>query len=285
MNCNDILERIGDYLDSELDGAERKQVRAHLESCAECQRAYTEVASIKRVVQTKIVRPPLPGALAGRVFRKTRSEAASRRTAVSVRRALPAIAALLLFGLTTFLVIRVWVIGELPLAHARAIKDMADKVGEFTEIPRLDPELSGKSSEQILQLIRERTGVQLDALPEIDKSCLLRIQGVEVLGRRCVRLDYRDHCVKKRDCPKSVFSVFALPLSEVEDPHYDLQNDLQNDLQKPLGCQCVQVKGLSIYCFRRDNTSMNLIRRVDEEDFSRRIKIARCETQGQAQKD
>ena len=149
MNCNDILERIGDYLDSELDGAERKQVRAHLESCAECQRAYTEVASIKRVVQTKIVQPPLPGALAGRVFRKTRSEAASRRTAVSVRRALPAIAALLLFGLTTFLVIRVWVIGELPLAHARAIKDMTDKYGEFKEIPRPDPELFGKSSEEI----------------------------------------------------------------------------------------------------------------------------------------
>ena len=174
MNCNNILERIGDYLDSELDGAERKQVRAHLESCAECQRAYTEVASIKRVVQTKIVQPPLPGALAGRVFRKTRSEAASRRTAVSVRRALPAIAALLLFGLTTFLVIRVWVIGELPLAHARAIKDMTDKYGEFKEIPRPDPELFGKSSEQILQLIRVRTGVQLDALPEIDKSMARR---------------------------------------------------------------------------------------------------------------
>lgn len=277
MNCNDILERIGDYLDSELDEAERKQVRTHLESCGECQRAYTEVASIKRVVQMKIFQPPLPGALAGRIFRKTRSEAASRRTAVSVRRALPAIAALLLFGVMTFLVIRVWVIGELPLAHALAIKDMTVKYSRTLDIPRPDPELFGLSSEQILQLIRVRTGVHLDALPEIDKSCLLRIQGVEVLGRRCVRLDYRDHCVTKRDCPKSVFSVFALPLSEVEDPHYDLQ--------KPLGCQCVDVKGLSIYCFRRDNTSMNLIRRVDEEDFSRRIKIARCETEGQGQKD
>lgn len=264
MNCSEILERIGDYLDSELDEAERGKVRAHLESCPKCQRACTEVASIKRVVQTKIFQPPLPGALAGRVFRKTRSRA-SRGATASRWRALPSIAALLLLGLTVFLVVRIFLIERPPLAHALAIRDMAHKYSEITAVPRQDPEVVGKSTEQLLRLIRERTTVELDALPQIDESCLLRFQRVEVLGRGCVRLDYRDHCVKKSNCPRSVFSVFALPVWEVEDPHYDLE--------KALGCQCVSVKGLNIYCFRREGTSMSLIRRVDEEEFSRRIKV------------
>ena len=36
MNCEQVREMIGLYLDSELDGRSAQEVRAHLEQCSEC---------------------------------------------------------------------------------------------------------------------------------------------------------------------------------------------------------------------------------------------------------
>ena len=36
MNCEQVLERLFDYLDGELEGASHEQVKAHLEVCKQC---------------------------------------------------------------------------------------------------------------------------------------------------------------------------------------------------------------------------------------------------------
>jgi anti-sigma factor (TIGR02949 family) len=36
LDCNDVMRRLWDYLDGELDEARRAQVAAHLETCRRC---------------------------------------------------------------------------------------------------------------------------------------------------------------------------------------------------------------------------------------------------------
>ena len=71
----DVLEQLSDYVDAELDSETRESVRDHLESCASCLKAQTELGLLKRLVQTKVFRLPAPGGLVGRVFRNTRPPA------------------------------------------------------------------------------------------------------------------------------------------------------------------------------------------------------------------
>lgn len=36
MNCQEVMEKLADFVDRELDSAEREQVDAHLKMCPEC---------------------------------------------------------------------------------------------------------------------------------------------------------------------------------------------------------------------------------------------------------
>ena len=39
--CEEVIRRVWDYLDGEIDGARRKRIRQHLELCDHCRDHYT----------------------------------------------------------------------------------------------------------------------------------------------------------------------------------------------------------------------------------------------------
>lgn len=70
MRCEDVLARLWDFLDGELDEAEEEAVRKHLELCDRCypqydfQRAYFEYT---RTIRDREAAPP---SLRRELFRK-----------------------------------------------------------------------------------------------------------------------------------------------------------------------------------------------------------------------
>ncbi|MBL8068372.1 MAG: zf-HC2 domain-containing protein [Armatimonadetes bacterium] len=51
MDCQDVIKRMGSYLDRELDEREVAAVRAHLGHCAWCEGAFRWEGSILRLVK------------------------------------------------------------------------------------------------------------------------------------------------------------------------------------------------------------------------------------------
>ena len=96
MDCTQVLEKLCDFVDSELDAQTRKELRGHLESCDSCKEAYRELSGLKRLVQTKVYRHPIPGGLAARIVRQTRDSASGKKRGLGWRhpKALVAMAAL-----------------------------------------------------------------------------------------------------------------------------------------------------------------------------------------------
>jgi anti-sigma factor RsiW len=46
LRCGDVLKRLGDYLDGDLDPTEAEQVRAHLRGCEVCERFGGAMAAV-----------------------------------------------------------------------------------------------------------------------------------------------------------------------------------------------------------------------------------------------
>lgn len=52
LNCEQILERMHEFIDNELDAADGSQIRAHLEECAPC----LQQIDFERLVKTVVAR-------------------------------------------------------------------------------------------------------------------------------------------------------------------------------------------------------------------------------------
>ena len=50
-NCSEILELLSPYIDKELGIDEEKAVAHHIESCSECQKEYTELLELKKLME------------------------------------------------------------------------------------------------------------------------------------------------------------------------------------------------------------------------------------------
>lgn len=46
MRCNEIVEKVGSYVDGELEGAERESVQSHLGACSRCADLAAEIREI-----------------------------------------------------------------------------------------------------------------------------------------------------------------------------------------------------------------------------------------------
>jgi anti-sigma factor RsiW len=71
LRCSDVLARLSDYVDGELDAAERERVDAHLAGCDVCERfggAFAEtVGALRRALGAS---PPVDSAIAERLRRR-----------------------------------------------------------------------------------------------------------------------------------------------------------------------------------------------------------------------
>ncbi|MEJ2183836.1 MAG: DUF2275 domain-containing protein [Nitrospirota bacterium] len=78
MNCNDIRNRLSDYLDGEASAEERKAVEEHIEGCPACRRELSELArTLTHLRSLSEVEPP--PFFTQRVMRRVTEEAEPKR--------------------------------------------------------------------------------------------------------------------------------------------------------------------------------------------------------------
>lgn len=54
LRCSQVLERLSDYLDGELEAADRAQVEAHLSGCDACTAFGGEFTSVVRALHARL---------------------------------------------------------------------------------------------------------------------------------------------------------------------------------------------------------------------------------------
>ena len=65
--CEQVFQRINDYLDRELSPEEMALVRAHLDTCTQCASEYTFEATVLSELKAKLRRIDLPNAVLDKV--------------------------------------------------------------------------------------------------------------------------------------------------------------------------------------------------------------------------
>ncbi|MEP6493534.1 MAG: anti-sigma factor [bacterium] len=67
MRCSDCRDTLSSYVDDELMSAEARDVREHLETCAECEREHRLLAGTSHLLREKLVRHRAPDVLKARI--------------------------------------------------------------------------------------------------------------------------------------------------------------------------------------------------------------------------
>jgi mycothiol system anti-sigma-R factor len=68
--CSEVLDRVYSYLDGELDGSGRAEIRQHLEECGPCLREYGLEEAVKKLVGKSCGCDPVPADLRAKVLGK-----------------------------------------------------------------------------------------------------------------------------------------------------------------------------------------------------------------------
>lgn len=76
MDCNDCIERLYAFLDTELTEAERTQIRLHLERCDDCDENFVFEALFLEQLRECCTSDVAPAELRQRVIAKLRGSAA-----------------------------------------------------------------------------------------------------------------------------------------------------------------------------------------------------------------
>lgn len=70
MPCTEVLDRIYDYLDGEIDAAVRAKVQQHLDECHPCLQEFGLEEAIKALVRRSCGHDDVPGGLRAKVLAK-----------------------------------------------------------------------------------------------------------------------------------------------------------------------------------------------------------------------
>ncbi len=76
MDCNDCVDRLYAFLDTELSGAELEQIRKHLDGCAGCDENFVFEARFLEQLRDCCTSDVAPADLRQRVIQKLRGDAA-----------------------------------------------------------------------------------------------------------------------------------------------------------------------------------------------------------------
>jgi mycothiol system anti-sigma-R factor len=77
MDCNDCVEKLYAFLDTELSTTELEQVRLHLDGCDDCDENFVFEARFLETLRECCTSDVAPADLRERVIRKLRGESAS----------------------------------------------------------------------------------------------------------------------------------------------------------------------------------------------------------------
>ncbi len=257
MRCEDVLDLVDELVDAELDDARRDAVRAHLDGCAACEAVYRESTHLKRLLQRRAFRPPLPGGLASRILARAR-RADEESLSSRFRTGVTGLAAAVLAFITGWMFLSLLNPTMPSLAHATVVH----------EAVRRYESLSGATNPVVdtaaaLREIREATGIQLDAVPEISGARLVGWSQDRFLDRTCVCLAYEDALAKSDERERRPeIVIFALPSDGSDVPSDDLHACVS----------CFEIKGGStVFCFRQPSLSLNLVTTIDRTEMAKRL--------------
>ncbi len=76
FTCEEVFERLDDYLDRELTAAEMRMVREHLETCAACASEHRFELGVLDDVRDKLRRLAVPEDLMAKISARIAAEAA-----------------------------------------------------------------------------------------------------------------------------------------------------------------------------------------------------------------
>jgi mycothiol system anti-sigma-R factor len=68
LDCGEVLDRVYDYLDGEMDAEDAATFHRHLEECAPCLRQYDLDIALKVLVRRSCQCEPAPQALRSRIM-------------------------------------------------------------------------------------------------------------------------------------------------------------------------------------------------------------------------
>lgn len=85
MNCNEIRNLLSAYSDGELTAAEEKEVKAHLDGCADCQKQLARLSVLHKALRT-MEAPPVPEGLCDRVLAAATAPPAKKGKVISLSR-------------------------------------------------------------------------------------------------------------------------------------------------------------------------------------------------------
>ncbi len=71
--CEEVVRRLDDYLDRELDESEMAVVRKHLNACEVCADGFEFEDTVLSAIRNKLQDATLPQGLKGRVFARLRA--------------------------------------------------------------------------------------------------------------------------------------------------------------------------------------------------------------------
>jgi hypothetical protein len=265
-------------VDSELDDATRQSVRGHLDGCPTCRAVHHEITSLKRLLETKVARPQLPGGLAGRIFRNLRHDATRSTVGANhrLRRLGTTLAASVAIGLLGWLGYDLVTYDRtLPLAHADLVREIHEQYRALESQPEAATDLLRDGEAGLREKIRRATGIVLGGIPRIAGALLFRFAPTSFAGQRCVRLDYLDEAgtsdagadADTDAGTREVFSIFVVPVSCV-----DLPAPLARNPSIVCRCRCVRSGDtVALYCFRDSGLSHNLVAHMGQRDLCARL--------------
>jgi mycothiol system anti-sigma-R factor len=67
-DCSEVLDRVFEYLDNEMDTLDCAKIKQHLEECAPCLREYNLDVALKALIRRSCACEPAPEALRMRVL-------------------------------------------------------------------------------------------------------------------------------------------------------------------------------------------------------------------------
>lgn len=70
IKCSEVLARLGDVLDGDLDEHDRNRITAHVAGCPECERFGARYHDIVRALRESDVPPKVAAALDARLRRR-----------------------------------------------------------------------------------------------------------------------------------------------------------------------------------------------------------------------
>jgi len=213
MNCDEISQLLGPYLDGELEETLQPEVKKHLGECLDCRKEADGIASFSSFVRTTMPIYKAPSKLKAKIRASLREESAAESDwFFRLRRPLIYAAAILVLGLILASVLRTFtpnkdqeLIAQAITNHARSL--MVDHLVDVT------------SSDQ--HVVRPWFTGKLDYSPPIAD---LAEEGYTLVGGRIDMLDKRPVAAIVYRHGNQVINVFVWPV-ESRKIDFDVRSD------------------------------------------------------------